>query len=109
MHEVGEVFELSGKKYLVEESDQDCKGCSADDCLGLCETMPKCEGWLRNDKKFVIFIELTEKMQISQAIKDANFVGCRTKYSKDDECEIATINVVGKADQLKSLSDWLKK
>jgi hypothetical protein len=64
--EIGEIFELEGEKYTVEEG-KTCDGCSLDRgeyCLayseGLREITGKCSCFSRKNKKSVIFVKIVD-------------------------------------------------
>ena len=59
-HEVGEVIEIAGKKYIAEESDF-YKGCRPCDLFGICSIEPYlsltglCSKGTRTDRKEIVY------------------------------------------------------
>lgn len=114
MYKINEMFELNGKKYQVKQiydySTTGCYACSA--YPDKCTVFPECSKDKREDDQDVIFVEVSDDLQAPQAlqaIKEADFVSFGTKYSEDYECEISTVKITGKADQLMPLFNWLKE
>lgn len=64
---IGETFEYQGHKLKVMESEDGCTGCYLEDCL--CRNnriIGECISYLRNDKKGVIFVDITDEPEEQQ-------------------------------------------
>lgn len=70
-YEVGEIFELDGKKYQVIEDDEyDCKNCSFNPETCFRFDLDSCMSQYRQDNKNINFKLVEEKISMEEKIKE---------------------------------------